>query len=189
MSTGNESRASFKQRTYRRTTSMRNDYLTVPEEQVEDPDITTNVDYEVKTREVTLTRIFLLAAVNFGISAAWSLEMAVTTPYFAVALKSGPVLSHMVWVIGPISGLVVAPIVGHLSDQCTWRLGRRRPFVVAGAIGTFAGMMTFPNARQIADALFDARHAHTAALVVAVVSFAVMDFSINISMFPGKYAN
>lgn len=133
--------------------------------------------------EVGLGRIYLLSVINFGISAVWTLEMALTTPYFASALSSGPVLSHAIWVLGPISGLLVAPIVGSLSDKCTSPLGRRRPFIIAGAIGTFAGMILFPNARAIA-ARFVPAHAHQAALVIAVFAFALMDFSINTTMFP-----
>lgn len=135
-------------------------------------------------REVSWARIYLLSLVNFGISAAWSLEMAVTTPYFASALGSGPVLSHVVWILGPLTGLVVAPTVGYLSDKCTSRLGRRRPFIIAGAVGTFVGMIVFSNARELAAHFFPVAARHTAAIVIAVVSFAVMDLSINTSMFP-----
>ncbi len=132
---------------------------------------------------VTLARIYSLAIINFGISATWALEMAITTPYFASALKSGPVLSHVVWVLGPISGLCVAPVVGYLSDRCTSRLGRRRPFVIAGALGTVLGMLLFPNAREVANYIYPS-DAHHAALIVAVASFALMDFSLNTTMFP-----
>ena len=132
---------------------------------------------------VTLLRIYSLAIINFGISATWALEMAITTPYFASALKSGPVLSHVVWVLGPISGLCVAPIVGYLSDRCTSRLGRRRPFIIVGALGTVAGMLLFPNARELGH-LIHPSDSHRAALIVAVASFALMDFSINTTMFP-----
>lgn len=134
--------------------------------------------------DVSWARIYLLSLVNLGISAAWSLEMAVTTPYFASVLASGPVLSHVVWILGPTTGLVVAPTVGYLSDRCTSRLGRRRPFIIAGAVGTFVGMIVFSNAREIAASVFPPAARHVAAIVVAVASFAVMDLSINTSMFP-----
>lgn len=167
---------------------MRHDYLPVSVERGEEDPSDLESDQCTPDKRVSLMRIYLLSVVNFGISAAWSLEMAVTTPYFASALKSGPVLSHVVWVLGPISGLVMAPLVGYMSDRCTSRYGRRRPFVIAGAVGTFAGMMLFPHAREIAARLFSAELKHRATLVVAVLSFALMDFSINTTMFPGMYA-
>ncbi len=140
---------------------------------------------DANKRDVSLLRIYLLSIVNFGMSAAWALEMAVTTPYFASALESGPVLSHFVWILGPMSGLIVAPLVGHLSDTCTSRLGRRRPFVIAGAVGTCVSMIIFSNSRELAKRFFPGS-THVAALVIAFSSFAVMDLSINTSMFPGK---
>lgn len=135
-------------------------------------------------RLVSLKRIYMLTIANYGIAAAWALEMAITTPYFASVLESGPVLSHFVWMLGPLSGLVVQPLVGRLSDRCTSRLGRRRPFIVAGAIGTFAGMIFFCNAQPLAKFFFP-KAAHNAALALAVGAFAVMDLSINTAMLPG----
>ena len=82
--------------------------------------------------------------------------------------------------MGPISGLVVAPIVGVLSDRCTSSFGRRRPFILSGTIFCIIGMLTFANARRIT---FDYL---PAARLVAVLSFGVLDFATNAIMFPSR---
>ena len=109
-----------------------------------------------------------------------------TTPYFAKTLRAGEVVSHAVWVAGPLSGLVVAPLVGALSDRCTLAWGRRRPFIVAGVAATLAGMAVFASAPQLAASIFphEAERAHAAAVAVAVAAFCVTDLAINTTMWP-----
>lgn len=116
------------------------------------------------------------------------MQFAVTTPYFEKGLRSGKVISHAVWIVGPLSGLIVAPIVGTLSDRCTSKFGRRRPFILGGLIGTLLGMIVFSNARQIAGLIFSpgTEYNRFAAIVVAILAFCVLDLAINTTMWPGK---
>lgn len=109
-----------------------------------------------------------------------------TTPYFAKTLRAGEVVSHAVWMAGPLSGLVVAPLVGALSDRCTRAWGRRRPFIVAGLAATLVGMAAFASAPQIAAYLFPraAARAEAAAVAVAVAAFCLTDLAINTTMWP-----
>ena len=139
------------------------------------------------TPPVSLCRIYSLCVINFGISAAWALEFALTTPYFSSTLRAGPVLSHFVWVVGPLSGLLVGPVVGTLSDNCRSKYGRRRPFVLFGALATIFGMALFSSATQIAQSVVPERLVHRTALVIAVFAFAIMDMAINSSMFPSMW--
>ena len=75
----------------------------------------------------------------------------------------------MLWVAAPLSGLIVQPIVGHYSDRTWNRLGRRRPYFLAGAVLTTLALLCMPNAP---------------ALWVAAGLLWIMDASINISMEP-----
>lgn len=115
-------------------------------------------------------------------------EFAVVTPYFEKTLTSGILLSHGVWVAGPLSGLIVAPIIGSVSDRCTSRYGRRRPFIVGGLIATVFGMLAFSNADRITHIFFTPQTdaARTAALFIAVCSFCILDLAINTTMWPSK---
>lgn len=82
--------------------------------------------------------------------------------------------------MGPLSGLFVAPFIGVLSDRCTSRFGRRRPFILLGAIFSIVGMTIFANALRLTNGdLFMAR-------LLAVLSFGLLDFATNVIMFPSR---
>lgn len=82
--------------------------------------------------------------------------------------------------MGPLSGLIVAPVVGVLSDRCTWSFGRRRPFILGGMIACIFGMNVFANATTIAFGFLPA------ARWIAFFAFGVLDFSTNAIMFPSR---
>jgi len=57
----------------------------------------------------------------------------------------------MVWVAGPLSGMIVAPVVGVLADRSTNLYGRRRPFMVGGSIVVAACMLMLGWAVEVTD--------------------------------------
>ena len=75
----------------------------------------------------------------------------------------------ILWIAAPVTGLIVQPIIGHLSDNTWGRLGRRRPYFLAGAILASLALIIMPN---------------SPALWVAAGMLWIMDASINISMEP-----
>ncbi|MEV8521499.1 MFS transporter [Dyella marensis] len=75
----------------------------------------------------------------------------------------------MLWVAAPLSGLIVQPIVGYLSDRTWTGLGRRRPYFLVGAVLATLGLLWMPNAP---------------ALWVAAGLLWILDASINVSMEP-----
>lgn len=75
----------------------------------------------------------------------------------------------ILWIAAPITGLIVQPIIGHYSDKTWNRLGRRRPFFLAGAILASLALFVMPN---------------SPVLWVAAGMLWIMDASINISMEP-----
>ena len=75
----------------------------------------------------------------------------------------------ILWIAAPVTGLVVQPIVGYLSDRTWNRLGRRRPYFLAGAILASLALLAMPN---------------SPVLWVAAGMLWIMDASINISMEP-----
>jgi solute carrier family 45, member 1/2/4 len=62
--------------------------------------------------------------------------MTYATPYLLSLGLSKSKLS-LVWVAGPLSGLVMQPIVGMIADKSTSKYGRRRPFMIAGTVAVF----------------------------------------------------
>ncbi len=75
----------------------------------------------------------------------------------------------ILWIAAPITGLVVQPIIGHMSDKTWGRLGRRRPYFLSGAILASIALLIMPNSPL---------------LWVAAGMLWIMDTSINISMEP-----
>ncbi|KAI8875809.1 MFS general substrate transporter [Backusella circina FSU 941] len=94
-------------------------------------------------------------------------------------------LNSLVWLAGPLSGLIVQPIIGALSDKSTCRFGRRRPFIIVGAFLTSLFMLGVAFAKEIggeADSSQVSDHTSfkSSTIVVAVLSFYLLDFSVNI---------
>ncbi len=75
----------------------------------------------------------------------------------------------ILWIAAPVTGLIVQPIIGHMSDNTWNRLGRRRPYFLVGAILASIALLIMPN---------------SPALWVAAGMLWIMDASINISMEP-----
>jgi maltose/moltooligosaccharide transporter len=75
----------------------------------------------------------------------------------------------ILWIAAPVTGLIIQPIIGHLSDNTWNRLGRRRPYFLAGAILASLALLIMPN---------------SPVLWIAAGMLWIMDASINISMEP-----
>ena len=75
----------------------------------------------------------------------------------------------ILWIAAPITGLIIQPIIGHYSDKTWTRLGRRRPYFLAGAIMASIALFIMPNSPS---------------LWIAAGMLWIMDASINISMEP-----
>lgn len=75
----------------------------------------------------------------------------------------------MLWIAAPLTGLIVQPIVGYLSDRTWTGLGRRRPYFLVGAVLASLALFAFPN---------------VGALWIAAGMLWILDASINISMEP-----
>lgn len=80
------------------------------------------------------------------------------------------------WLVAPLTGMIVQPIIGHYSDNTWTRLGRRKPYFLAGALAASIGMVLMPNA-----AMFTA---FMPALFVGAGMLMIMDASFNVAMEP-----
>jgi len=80
------------------------------------------------------------------------------------------------WLVAPITGMIVQPIVGYFSDKTWTGLGRRRPYFLAGALLTCTALILMPNASHFAKFI--------APMFVGGGLLMIMDASINISMEP-----
>ncbi len=83
------------------------------------------------------------------------------------------------WLVAPITGLIVQPIIGHMGDR-TWseKWGRRKPYFLIGAVLTAIGLVFLPNSASVGLFL------GSGVLLFAVLFLAMMDASINVAMEP-----
>ncbi len=104
-----------------------------------------------------------------GIQFGWGLQMANMSAIYEY-LGATPDQIPMLWLAAPLTGLLVQPIIGHLSDR-TWspRLGRRRPYFLVGAILSSGALIAMPN---------------SSSLWMAAGLLWILDASINVSMEP-----
>ncbi|KAJ7190222.1 MFS general substrate transporter [Mycena pura] len=115
-----------------------------------------------------------------GVQVFWSVEMAYASPYL---LSLGLSTSHvaLVFLAGPLSGLIVQPLIGAFADSSTSRWGRRRPYIIVGCILCIASMLLLGYTRAVAG-LFTQYGSHAnnvLTTILAVVSIFILDFSIN----------
>lgn len=80
------------------------------------------------------------------------------------------------WLVAPLTGMIVQPIVGHYSDHTWTRLGRRRPFFLAGGLLAAIGLILMPNASLFV--------AFLPALWIGAGFLMIMDASFNVAMEP-----
>jgi maltose/moltooligosaccharide transporter len=103
-----------------------------------------------------------------GIQFGWGLQMANMSAIYEY-LGAKPNEIPLLWLAAPLTGLIVQPIIGNLSDNTWNRLGRRRPYFLIGALLSSFALILMPN---------------SSALWMAAGLLWILDASINISMEP-----
>jgi maltose/moltooligosaccharide transporter len=103
-----------------------------------------------------------------GIQFGWGLQLANMSPIYKYLHAEESQLPYL-WLAGPITGLVIQPIIGSMSDRTWNRLGRRRPYFLVGAILASVALFFMPD---------------SSALWMAAGLLWILDASINITMEP-----
>ncbi|XP_016166274.1 sucrose transport protein SUC4, partial [Arachis ipaensis] len=132
---------------------------------------------------VRLRQLLRVASVASGIQFGWALQLSLLTPYVQ-QLGIPHQWASIIWLCGPVSGLFVQPLVGHLSDRCTSRFGRRRPFILAGAAAIIVAVIIIGYAADIGWLLGDTDTFRPAAITVFVIGFWILDVANNVTQGP-----
>lgn len=130
-------------------------------------------------------KLVLISAIAAGVQFGWALQLSLLTPY--VQLLGIPhTWSAYIWLCGPVSGMLVQPIVGYYSDRCTSAFGRRRPFILGGACCVAVAVILIGFAADIGYATGDdlADKLKPRAITVFVVGFWVLDVANNMLQGP-----
>ena len=103
-----------------------------------------------------------------GIQFGWGLQLANMSPIYKYLHAEESSLPYL-WLAGPITGLIIQPIIGSMSDRTWNKLGRRRPYFLVGAILASIALFFMPN---------------SSAVWMAAGLLWILDASINITMEP-----
>ena len=122
----------------------------------------------------------------FGLQFAWQMRIILSGPV-TENLGASPFLYGLIWLAGPFTGMVVQPLVGALSDKTVSRFGRRRPYLLGGALIASLALWIFPNSQNVAIALESSLGIELpiwSALCVAAIMIWVIDACINVAQGP-----
>ncbi|NP_001141577.1 Sucrose transport protein SUT3-like [Zea mays] len=145
-----------------------------------------------KQPQISLLGLFLACMVAGGVQYGWALQLSLLTPYVQT-LGIPHALTSVMWLCGPIAGLLVQPCVGLYSDKCTSKLGRRRPFIFTGCIIICISVIVIGFSSDIGYALGDTtedcnvytgKRLHAA--LFFVMGFWLLDFSNNTVQGPAR---
>ena len=114
----------------------------------------------------------------FGVQIAYSLQSANISRIFATLGADPHDLSYF-WILPPLMGMIVQPLVGKYSDKTWCRLGRRIPYLLVGSFVAILVMCLLPNAGSFGFAV-------GGAMIFGLVALMLLDTSINMAMQPFK---
>lgn len=105
--------------------------------------------------------------------------MTYCNPYL-LSLGLSKSKTSLVWIAGPLSGLIVQPIVGTMADESRSKWGRRRPFIAGGSVIVAIALLVLGFTKDIVSFFVsDAEAAKSFTIFLAILSIYVVDFSIN----------
>ena len=131
-----------------------------------------------KKPDLSFATLWNLSFGFFGVQIAYALQSANISRIFATLGADPHNLSYF-WILPPLMGIIVQPIVGTLSDKTWCRFGRRIPYLFVGALVAVLVMCLLPNAGSLGMAA-------STAMVFGLISLMFLDTSINMAMQPFK---
>ena len=128
--------------------------------------------------DLSFWKLWNLSFGFFGVQIAYALQSANISRIFATFGADPHNLSYF-WILPPLMGMVVQPLVGLLSDKTWTRFGRRIPYLFVGAAVAVLVMCLLPNAGNLQFTVMSA-------MTFGLISLMFLDTSINMAMQPFK---
>ncbi len=125
---------------------------------------------ERKLPRFTVIQLLNLCLGAVGLQFAWSMQIQLTGRV-TEPLGATPLILGLIWLAGPITGIIVQPIVGAISDNIWTKFGRRRPFLVVGAILGSLALIGMP---------------YSPTLLFAACMLWIIDICVNVSQGPHR---
>ena len=137
-------------------------------------------------RKFTTSQLLNFCLGFFGLQFAWQMRIILSGPV-TESLGASPLLFGLIWLAGPVTGMVVQPIIGALSDKTDTKFGRRRPFLLLGALFASLALWLFPQSGAIAQNLSNLLHINLpvwTGLLLAAIMIWVIDACVNAAQGP-----
>lgn len=129
-------------------------------------------------RDLSFWKLWNLSFGFFGVQIAYALQSSQVSRIFSTIGADPHDLSYF-WILPPLMGLIVQPIVGSASDRTWTRLGRRLPYLLLGAAVAIIVMCLLPNSGSLGLGI-------SSAIIFGLVMLMLLDTSINMAMQPFK---
>lgn len=129
-------------------------------------------------RDLSFWKLWNLSFGFFGVQIAYALQSSQVSRIFSTIGADPHDLSYF-WILPPLMGMLVQPIVGSASDRTWTRLGRRLPYLLVGALIAIIVMCFLPNAGSLGLGI-------SQAIIFGLVMLMLLDTSINMAMQPFK---
>ncbi len=139
----------------------------------------------MKQPNLSFWKLFNISFGFFGVQIAYALQSANISRIFAT-LGADPHQLSFFWILPPLMGMIVQPIIGMLSDKTWCRFGRRIPYLFVGAVVAVAVMLMLPNAGSLGLTTQVVMWGLTGTMLFGLMSLMFLDTSINIAMQPFK---
>ena len=128
--------------------------------------------------QLTFWQLWNISFGFFGVQIAYSLQSANISRIFAT-LGADPHSLSFFWILPPLMGMIVQPLVGKYSDRTWCHFGRRIPYLFLGSLIAIAVMCLLPNAGNFSFTF-------TGAMIFGLIALMLLDTSINMAMQPFK---
>ena len=128
--------------------------------------------------DLSFWKLWNLSFGFFGVQIAYALQSANISRIFRT-LGADPHSLSFFWILPPLMGILVQPIVGTLSDRTWTRFGRRIPYLFVGALTAVAVMCLLPNAGSLGLTI-------SMVMIFGLLMLMLLDTSINMAMQPFK---
>ncbi len=137
-------------------------------------------------KKFTTAKFLSFALGFFGLQFAWQMRIILSGPV-TEDLGADPFIFGLIWLAGPFTGMVVQPIIGALSDKTASPFGRRRPYLLGGALLSAVALWALPNSELITNyigAFLHLRLPEISALLFAAIMIWILDACVNIAQGP-----
>ena len=136
-------------------------------------------------RKLSFWDMFNLSFGFFGVQIAYALQSANISRIFAT-LGADPHQLSFFWILPPLMGMIVQPLIGKYSDKTWNRMGRRKPYLLIGAIIAVLVMILLPNAGSLGLSTSYVLLGLNSAMWFGLFALIFLDTSINVAMQPFK---